>query len=264
MGSMPLGLRLVAGCGIFKGMNLVQSLWIGPRLDEIQQLSIRSFLANGHDYHLFAYDHIDGVPDGVRLRDGASVLPRESIFCYAGGFGKGSFSAFSNLFRYELLCRDGGWWVDTDLVCLTPFAFTNQFVFATERDSDGTVYCATSAIACPPDADIMRYCADVAARSDRATLQWAQIGPLLLTQAVDQFGLRAYCVDADVFNPIDHFAFASLVQPCFDMNRLADSSAVHLWNQMWHHHQLNPTTAPPDSLYGVLRGRYLSDLGGSR
>ena len=244
-------------------MSIVQSLWIGPKLEEIQQLSIQSFLAHGHDYHLFSYSYVDGVPKGAHVCDAASVLPEDGVFSYVDGFGKGSFAAFSNVFRYALLFQRGGWWVDTDLVCLKPFAFAEPFVFATERDSDGTIYCATSAIACPPAAAIMRHCATVAAERDRATLRWAEIGPLLLTDAVHRFGFQARCVDPDMFNPIDHFDFTALVQPSFNMNRLADSSAVHLWNQMWNHHRLSPAAAPDDSLYGRLRQMYLPNCGPS-
>jgi hypothetical protein len=43
------------------------------------------------------------------------------VFFYGdrAGIGRGSVSAFSNLFRYYLLHQMGGWWVDADVVCLS-------------------------------------------------------------------------------------------------------------------------------------------------
>jgi hypothetical protein len=68
------------------------------------------------------------------LRDAADILPRDSIFCLSARLRKGSYSAFSNVFRYQLVLDRGGWWVDTDLVCLKAFDFDDEFVFATERE----------------------------------------------------------------------------------------------------------------------------------
>ena len=113
-------------------MSLVQSLWIGDSLPAMQRLSISSFLRNGHGYHLYSYNDIDGVPPGTTVKDAATILPRDSIFFYQTGFGKGSYSAFSNLFRYKLLLERGGWWVDTDVVCLRHLDFQQAMVFATE------------------------------------------------------------------------------------------------------------------------------------
>jgi hypothetical protein len=235
----------------------VQGLWIGSELPELQQLSIRSFLAHGHGYLLYAYDNITCVPKGATLCDARSILPRESIFSYPSGFGEGSYSAFSNLFRYKLLLERGGWWVDTDLVCLRPFDFEDPFVFATEQYADDSVTCATCAIACPPRAHVLEYCVEVAQGKDKATLQWGQIGPYLLTDAVARFDLAAHRVPVEVFNPIHFFDFACMTEPAFDMSRLSRSHAVHFWNQMWKSNGANQISAPPDSLYGLLRERYL-------
>src|SRR5262245_44909746 len=100
-------------------MTLVQSMWIGPTLPALQQLCIRSFLAHGHTYHLYTFEDVAGIPDGTVVCDASTILPEQSIFRYQEGFGKGSYSAFSNLFRYKLILERGGWWVDTDIACLT-------------------------------------------------------------------------------------------------------------------------------------------------
>src|SRR5215213_329764 len=108
-------------------MDLLQTLWIGPRLSAMEQLSIQSFLRHGHELHLYTYGDVEGVPRGTVLRDANEILPRERIFVYRDF---PSVSGFSNFFRYKLLLERGGWWVDADMVCVRPFDFDSPHVFA--------------------------------------------------------------------------------------------------------------------------------------
>ena len=75
---------------------VVQSLWIGNRLSTLERLAIASFLANGHEYHLYGYGDVQGVPRGVTLKDGNAILPESRLFTYSDGFAKGSYAAVSN------------------------------------------------------------------------------------------------------------------------------------------------------------------------
>jgi hypothetical protein len=70
----------------------MQSLWIEERLSRIELLSLQSFLANGHECHLYVYSDVSGVPSGVILKDAASIIPREFVVTTGGrssriGFG---------------------------------------------------------------------------------------------------------------------------------------------------------------------------------
>jgi len=97
-----------------------QSFWFGETISPYQRLAMKSFIDHGHEYVLYAYDKFD-VPRGVELRDAHEILPRSRVFFYGegAGVGRGSVSAFSNLFRYRLLHERGDWWVDADVVCLS-------------------------------------------------------------------------------------------------------------------------------------------------
>jgi hypothetical protein len=55
--------------------KIIQGLWIGPELSTLEQLSIASFLQNGHDYHLYVYDEPKNVPVGTLIRDAGEILP---------------------------------------------------------------------------------------------------------------------------------------------------------------------------------------------
>jgi hypothetical protein len=62
-------------------------------------------------FHLYAYDEIFAVPLGTKVLDARLVLFVDRIFRDRNG----SYSGFSNFFRYKLLLDVGGWWVDLDL-----------------------------------------------------------------------------------------------------------------------------------------------------
>lgn len=237
--------------------NVIQSLWVGSHLPALQVLSLRSFLAHGHEYHLYAFGRPENTPPGVTVIDAESILPRDSVFTYQHGFGKGSYSAFSNQFRYQLLFDKGGWWVDTDVVCLCPFDFAADFVFATERDPNRRVSAASCVIKSPSGADYLRYCLDVCASKNKDAIAWGEIGPRLMSEAIERFDLGRHCVPPHVFNPIDYSSFGEILEPGFDLSRISNSHAVHLWNQKWTTHYLDQDfDGAPDSLYAHLRRQY--------
>lgn len=222
----------------------------------MQELSIASFLRTGHDYHLFSYDTPENVPPGTTVRDARDILPPDSVFFYRDGFGKGSYSAFSNLFRYQLLFDHGGWWVDTDVICLKPLDDSGDYVLASEHNDDFTVNATTCVIRSPKGAPYLDYCVQVCREVNKDNVRWGEIGPDLFDRAVQQFGLQRHMSPVAAFNPINWFAVGDLLAPNFDLARVAGSYAVHLYHQMWKHEGLDPEAAPADSLYGWLRQRY--------
>jgi hypothetical protein len=97
-----------------------QSFWFSDAVPVYQRLAMKSFLDYGHQYVLYVYKAFD-VPRGVILRDANEILPESSVFFNGdrAGIGRGSVAGFSNLFRYTMLHRIGGWWVDADVICLS-------------------------------------------------------------------------------------------------------------------------------------------------
>ena len=79
----------------------IQSLWIGNTLSNVEKLCINSYIKNGHEFDLYAYDEIDNIPENCNVKDAREILPEEEVFAYNVGLGKGSYSAFSNYFRYR-------------------------------------------------------------------------------------------------------------------------------------------------------------------
>lgn len=103
-------------------MEIIQTLWVGNKFSKIEILSLKSFLENGHDVHLYCYEDIKNVPHGVKIMDANEIVHQDEIFRAHSG----SLGAFSDLFRHTLLFHKGGCWVDTDVVCLKSFDFEDD------------------------------------------------------------------------------------------------------------------------------------------
>lgn len=155
--------------------KVVHGLWIGNRLSVIELLTIKSFLNNGHDFHLWTYEKIQNLPDGVTVRDASLIIPKSEIIVRkfndpVTGVGKGSVGApFSDLFRYKLLYEYGGWWVDMDVTCLKPLQFEEPYFFRDHLllDVIGNV------MKCPEGSELMlRSWQETRSTCDENTLDW--------------------------------------------------------------------------------------------
>jgi hypothetical protein len=234
---------------------LIQSLWIGGALSPVEQLSIASFLAHGHEYHLYAYDAVEQLPRGAVLEDAGAILPETAIFRYRK---HPSYSGFSNFFRYKLLLEKGGWWVDTDVVCLKPFAFPEPYVFASERLDGGDV--ATSAvIKVPAGSDVMAFNWHLCqACADPAGAAWGQYGPKLMARSIAKFGLDHYRKPAAVFCPLAFDEWEAVLAPG-EIGFGPETRALHLWNEMWRRAGHDKASSyHSDCVYERLKTRFLS------
>jgi len=217
----------------------------------MEQLSIASFIANGHEYHLYTYGHVRDVPEKAVIKDAEAILPQSRAFQYSK---HATWSGFANFFRYKLLLEHGGWWADTDLVCLQPFEFDDEYVFSSEF-SVGRQMVNIGAIKAPAQSEIMSWMWDVCQTKDPAKLVWGETGPALMQQAVDRFSMQNFVKPWRTFCPVGFRDWTRFLDP--DPPNVSESAAVHLWHEMWraagqdknaHYH--------PDSLYEQLRSKY--------
>lgn len=140
----------------------------------MERLSISSFLLNGHDYHLYVYDDVKSVPVGTVLMDANEILPSSAIFQYKGS---PSFAGFANSFRYKLLLERGGWWADTDTICLKPFDFPEEYVFSSEINYKGREVVNSGVIKAPAGSSVMAYAWEVCRNKNPARLIWGRNRP---------------------------------------------------------------------------------------
>ena len=217
----------------------------------MEKLSIRSFLENGHEYHLYTYNELLNVPTGTTVKDGNEILPASLIFKYKD---RPSYSAFSNFFRYKLLLERGGWWVDADTVCLRAFDFPEEYVFSSQSSAEGDMP-NVGAIKVPKGSEAIAYAWQVCQSKQVAELVWGEIGPELMADVIARFALHAYVKPYYVFCPIE---WRKLLVP-YLIGVPEDAYAVHLWNSMWvFGNQDKDATYDPGCIYEQLKARYLT------
>jgi hypothetical protein len=241
-------------------LDTIQGLWIGDKLSTMEQLSIKSYMANGHPFVLYTYAPLEGVPDGVVIRDGNEIVPESHIKRF------NCLAQFSNFFCYALLNK-GGWFVDLDNVCLKPYDFPEEYVFY--RDTDYTTI--TFAVAkSPANSPLMQYCYNLIDHMNQTELDAAPyqaLGPDLMRIAVPLFGLDQFAKPGYVFDPIRWNRTPELVNPNAKWN-LARAHSMHLFHGAWNKgHEAGAMadtnkldtdgTYPEGCLYEILKRRYL-------
>ena len=251
--------------------NIIQTLWIGDTLSSMELLSLNSFVKNDMEIHLYCYEDIKNVPNGVVIKDGRDILPKEDIFAYQVGDGKGSYSAFSNYFRYKLLHERGGWWVDTDMVCLQPWNFEDDYVFCSEENYEtGLSFLNTGAIKCPKGSELMEYCYNICLQQDKQTLEWGTVGPKLLHTAVHTLKYTDFVKPVHYFSIIAPFRSQLFVIPedcgLYGVDTLIKLIltpgkkvyGLHLWNEAWRRIGINKNDIHPEtSIYEQLKAKYV-------
>jgi Glycosyltransferase sugar-binding region containing DXD motif len=235
--------------------EIIQGLWVGPALSVMERLSIASFLAHGHAYHLYAYEDVKGLPAGAVLKDAGAILPASMVFEYRDFK---SYAGFSNFFRYKLLLEKGGWWADADMVCLKPFDFPAPYVFSSELGRGGEQVVNAGVIKAPAGSPAMAYAWETCAAKETARIVWGETGPRLVGEAVRKFSLGRHVEPPEVFCPLPLVAFEKLVEPGASWAFGEATRAVHLWHEAWRRVGLDKEQAyHPDCLYEQLKRRFL-------
>ncbi len=237
--------------------DIVQSMWVGPRLSVMEQLCIKSYLYHGHPFHLYVYQKTDGVPAGTTVLDGTTIVPASRIFTVQNhAFGHGSLGGFADVFRYNLLLRKGNWWVDLDSVCLKPFDFGDEYVISSEMNKLG--FQMNNGYLKAPSGSLIYQWLEEQSRSIGPNMQWGASGPRLMERAVAKFDLYQYVQHAEVFCPVDYSNNCELLINPAPWNFGPETYAVHLWHEAWRSRKIDKNKVyHPDCLYEQLKRRYL-------
>lgn len=235
-------------------METIQTLWIGDTFSKIEKLSMTSFLENGHEVHLYCYEDIENVPEGVKALDANEIVHEDEIFRAHGG----SYGAFSDLFRHILLYDKGGCWVDTDVICLKPFDFDDEMSLCAEdlstistavlRLSKGNVLSERiiENFKSPQKflqknnenllEELKNHHGDDSRKEIYKYTQWGELGgPMALTKIYAELKLEYTILVPTTFYPVHWREWWSIF---YDPNLSSkidwnDCYGIHLWNNMF-------------------------------
>ena len=243
----------------------VRAFWSGPDLSFYEQLSLKSMVASGARVLLYTYEDKLNAPAGVDVVDAGEILPWPSD-SYREENRNSSLALHSDVFRYIVLNRFGGWYIDLDLIllrdrlpdCETYIAYAgpdwiNTAVMKFPEGSPVMVEAIAEAQRLLPVMDLSVH------KADRAV-----VGPTLMTRLVPKHALshlvlpksRAFEIEyaeaLDFFDP----ARCEAIQ-----ERVAASDFIHLWNEVTRFIRIPKNLGPPVGSYlDVLFRRYNIDV----
>jgi hypothetical protein len=214
----------------------------GKGLTPLEQACMRSFVDHGHRLNVYAYQSIS-VPRGVQVLDANAILPRGDLFLFHN-----SPSAFSNIFRYKLLLENGGWWVDTDVLCLTDSIPGCDYAWADQdpEQINGAI------LKLPPGDSLCAELLHASRERAKALSAWGQLGPGLLTEVLPRNPPRGHFGSRVDFYPI-HWVEAHMSwmegEAEFVESRVSNSAFVHLWNSVLVKMKIDLNRRPPEGSY---------------
>ncbi|MGL1902919.1 MAG: glycosyltransferase [Fibrobacterales bacterium] len=258
--------------------NIIQTLWIGNPLSKLEQLCLTSFIKNGHEVHLYTYGDVGNVPEGVVVKDANEIVPQSEIFTYY----KGSYAGFADWFRWEMLYKVGGYWVDTDMVCLKKFDFDNDEIVFGEQERD---FICPAVLKFPKGHSFPRHMADrcqnpnafipydtaraklrkvfryVVYLNDRSKIIWGETGgPYGVTTGLKYYELMDNKKPFTHFFPVHHNNWNTIFNETLknDAALFTESYALHVWNEMSRNEKDFDKNGsfPQDSIFEQLKRKY--------
>ena len=232
----------------------INAIWIGSRLGELHVACLRSFLRHGHRVVLHVYDEPQDTPFGVELADASKFLPRSRIFKNQKK-GLDTFSAFSDLLRYEILRAGlGGVYVDCDVYCLKPFQDAD-YIVGWEKDQQVNNAVLKLPSDCPALADLcaikdvknfippwysfrrkLRYRAIQLLLGGRLPLERLPhpvLGPPMVTYYLRKHNLLSKVQPLDVFYPVSFYQTRLLLDPGLRIEDVVTprTVSIHLYDR---------------------------------
>jgi len=243
----------------------------------IEQLTMCSYIKEGHPFHLYTYTDIEGVPDGVIIKDANTILKEDNIF-----LSHNSYAHFADWFRWKMLEKLGGYWVDMDLVCTKPFDFNDEIIFGMEEHNSAAIgalrfpsnhilvssmvkRCENPNSIEPSDSlriKLRKYKRKFLMGNKISNTKWGETGgPWGFNRVLQMYNLRELGKPYTYFYPVHSSHWKHIFDETFanDDKLFFDTHAIHMWNEMTKKDiNFNITdTFPKNSLFEKLKRKYL-------
>ncbi|MGH7003241.1 MAG: glycosyltransferase, partial [Alphaproteobacteria bacterium] len=182
------------------------------------------------------------VPDGVEAADAREIVDTDAPLQYRGAYA-GNFSLHSDLFRYALILKHGGWYSDIDVLMLRK-EVPRSAIFAAWEDRRKV----NGAILAAPAGEPFIAAALAKAREIGETPEWGIAGPDVVTSVLAAHGRLNEAHPPVAAYPIHYSECYKLFLP-ETRDEVADRCEaayfLHLWNEMIRRSGIPKTAAPP-------------------
>ena len=210
-------------------------LWVKAPMSRLEYLCMKSFVDHGYRLLVWSYDDSLEIPDKAILRDANKVVDQSKLFLNR----RGSYAGFSDYFRYKVLNRFGGLYADTDVIAVRPAQelpkkqflvteYTRKKAF--NRYINGNVIYNPN----PCKGNVIDLALAYTRRFPKADVEWAEIGPDLLSAIVHIYPRHDFVIQPPVFaNPLAWWECPQkLLQD--DSEGLSEKTFfLHCYNEMW-------------------------------
>ena len=217
--------------------HVFSTFWTGT-ISLREYVCINSFLEKCHKYYVYSYEKLEGLPKGVELKDASEIVPKEEYLIYKEKLPN-RWDLFSDKFRYLLLYKKGGWWVDTDVICLKKeIDIKPEDTFMCFYDNKNI---NNACLKFPKGDEVMKYCVnyikdwEIANNFEYKKLDWGMFAPPLITKAVkslnrlDEVYLYQYAYPIEMKYSRDIF---KKNKNKVILEKLKNSYFSHLWNEI--------------------------------
>jgi hypothetical protein len=172
------------------------------------------------------------------LQDANTIIPINEVYRKKNNdplynIGKGSFgSPFSDIFRYKLLNKYGGWWSDMDITCLKPLQIDTPYFFRPHP----ILPVIGNLIKVPAKSELMLSTFNECLNScNENTLDWL-LPNKILNKHIDALQLKKY-----IQNNISELDWWQKVEPFINKNIQIPKSwyVIHWMNEEWRVKNIN-------------------------
>lgn len=210
----------------------LNTLWIKGPLSHLERICLASMRKQGHRVVLHTYGRVENIPKGIVVKDAAEILPFDDTYRHEPS---GSISVFADYFRYVLLKKQLGVWIDLDCFCLAPIEIPpHGYLLGHETNTiNGAV------LHLPSDSpvldDLLTACRNpgrspywldfrrrylkrlwflVTGRKwHLGVMGWGIVCPVALTRLIPRYGLLNKVQPTKTFYPVDRQGSAKLFDP---------------------------------------------------
>lgn len=231
--------------------EIANFFWHGNPLSFYETKCLQSFVKMNFVVNLWCFKEFK-VPEGVNLCNANKFYKEEDIQTFVQKKKVGCLAAFSDAFRYEVLENYGGWWFDTDCICLKDQSefkqlYKNKKIIAGFESSENV----NGAVLNIPDHKILK---EIKLKLNEILLLrnrrvgWGEIGPRLITQIIKDFNLEKDILPVNYFYPITSKNALIVLDPnetLFVTERCKNSFVYHYWSEMFSRAEINKKEMPP-------------------